>query len=84
MVMRKRFIDINECKPFLYQSIGDYQRESLSQNFNTRFRIGDLAQITMALYGALPFFATENPSRNMGYMPNEKTLVYVDSPNKLT
>jgi hypothetical protein len=38
----------------------------------------------MALYGALPFFATENPSRNMGYMPNEKTLVYVDSPNKLT
>lgn len=84
MVMRKRFIDINECKPFLYQSIGDYQRESLSQNFNTRFRIWDLAQITMALYGALPFFATENPSRNMGYMPNEKTLVYVDSPNKLT
>lgn len=84
MVMRKRFIDINECKPFLYQSIGDYQRESLSQNFNSRFRIWDLAQITMALYGALPFFATENPSRNMGYMPNEKTLVYVDSPNKLT
>lgn len=84
MVMRKRFIDINDCKPFLYQSIGDYQRESLSQNFNSRFRIGDLAQITMALYWALPFFATENPSRNMGYMPNEKTLVYVDSPNKLT
>lgn len=84
MVMRKRFIDINECKPFLYQSIGDYQRESLSQNFNSRFRIWDLAQITMALYGALPFCATENPSRNMGYMPNEKTLVYVDSPNKLT
>lgn len=84
MVMRKRFIDIDDCKPFLYQSIGDYQRESLSQNFNSRFRIGDLAQITMALYGALPFFATENPSRNMGYMPNEKTLVYVDSPNKLT
>ena len=84
MVMRKRFIDINDCKPFLYQSIWDYQRESLSQNFNSRFRIWDLAQITMALYGALPFFATENPSRNMGYMPNEKTLVYVDSPNKLT
>jgi len=83
MVMRKRFIDINECKPFLYQSIGDYQRESLSQNFKYK-KIWDLAQITMALYGALPFFATENPSRNMGYMPNEKTLVYVDSPNKLT
>ncbi len=83
MVMRKRFIDIDECKPFLYQSIGDYQRESLSQNFKYK-KIWDLAQITMALYGALPFFATENPSRNMGYMPNEKTLVYVDSPNKLT
>lgn len=84
MVMRKRFIDINECKPFLYQSIGDYQRECLSQNFNSRFRIGDLAQITMALYGALPFLAVDNPSRNMGQMPWEKTLVYVDSPNKLT
>lgn len=84
MVMRKRFIDINECKPFLYQSIGDYQRESLSQNFNSRFRIGDLAQITMALYGALPFFVTDNPARNMGQLPWEKTLVYVDSPNKLT
>jgi len=84
MVMRKRFIDINDCKPFLYQSIWDYQRESLSQNFNTRFRIGDLAQITMTLYWALPFFAADNPARNMWYLPNEKTLVYVDSPNKLT
>jgi adenine-specific DNA-methyltransferase len=65
MVMRKRFIDINECKPFLYQSIGDYQRESLSQNFNTRFRIGDLAQITMSLFGALPFDIQKNPSRNL-------------------
>ncbi len=84
MVMRKRFIDINECKPFLYQSIGDYQRESLSQNFNTRFRIGDLAQITMSLFGALPFDIQKNPSRNLWYIQNEKTLVYVDSPNKLT
>ena len=84
MVMRKRFIDTNDCKPFLYQSIGDYQRESLSQNFNTRFRIWDLATIVMALYGALPFFATDNPARNMWQIPWEKTLVYVDSPNKLT
>ena len=84
MVMRKRFIDINECKPFLYQSIGDYQRESLSQNFNSRFRIGDLAQITMSLFGALPFDIAENPSRNLWYIKWEKTLVYVDSPNKLT
>ena len=84
MVMRKRFIDIDNCKPFLYQSIWDYQRESLTQNFNSRFRIWDLAQITMTLYWALPFFSSENPSRNMWYLPNEKTLVYVDSPNKLT
>lgn len=84
MIMRKRFIDINDCKPFLYQSIWDYQRESLSQNFNSRFRIWDLAQITMSLYWALPFFATDNPARNMWQMPWEKTLVYVDSPNKLT
>ena len=84
MVMRKRFIDIDNCKPFLYQSIWDYQRESLTQNFNSRFRIWDLAQITMTLYWALPFFSSDNPSKNMGYLPNEKTLVYVDSPNKLT
>lgn len=84
MVMRKRFIDINECKPFLYQSIGDYQRESLSQNFNSRFRIGDLATIVMWLFWALSFESDVNISRNLWYIKWEKTLVYVDSPNKLT
>jgi site-specific DNA-methyltransferase (adenine-specific)/adenine-specific DNA-methyltransferase len=83
MVMRKRFID-NDCKPYLYQALGDYQKESFSQNFWTRYRIWDLAQVTMGLYGALPFSVEDNPQRNLWYIPQTKILVYVDSPNKLT
>lgn len=82
MVMRKRFID-QEAKPFLYESIGDYQKEQLSQTMGSSYRIGDLAQVILGLYGALPFPAEDNPNRNLGYMPRTKTLVYVDSPSKL-
>lgn len=82
MVMRKRFID-QEAKPFLYESIGDYQKEQLSQTMGSNYRIGDLAQVILGLYGALPFPAEDNPNRNLGYMPRTKTLVYVDSPSKL-
>jgi site-specific DNA-methyltransferase (adenine-specific)/adenine-specific DNA-methyltransferase len=82
MVMRKRFID-QEAKPFLYQSIGDYQKEQLSQTMGSKYRIGDLAQVILGLYGALPFPAEDNPNRNLGYMPRTKNLVYVDSPSKL-
>lgn len=82
MVMRKRFID-QDIKPFLYQSIGDYQKEQLSQTMGSSYRIGDLAQVILGLYGALPFPAEDNPNRNLGYMPRTKTLVYVDSPSKL-
>lgn len=82
MVMRKRFID-QEAKPFLYASIGDYQKEQLSQTMGSSYRIGDLAQVILGLYGALPFPAEDNPNRNLGYMPRTKTLVYVDSPSKL-
>lgn len=82
MVMRKRFID-QEAKPFLYQSIGDYQKEQLTQTMGSKYRIGDLAQVLLGLYGALPFPAEDNPNRNLGYMPRTKNLVYVDSPSKL-
>lgn len=82
MVMRKRFID-QDAKPFLYESIGDYQKEQLSQTMGSSYRIGDLAQVILGLYGALPFPAEDNPNRNLGYMPRTKTLVYVDSPSKL-
>lgn len=80
MISRKRLID-QEAEPFLYQSIGDYQKEQFEQSeFKT---IRDLSHVVMSLYGALPF--NDNESRtNLGYIKNEKTLVLVDSPSKLT
>lgn len=41
LVMRKRFID-QEVNPFLYQSIGDYQKEAFHNNKKLR-RVGDLS-----------------------------------------
>ena len=82
LVMRKRLID-QEVKPFLYQAIGDYQKEMMH---STRLfkSIGDLSQQVMQLYGALPFTPDQVSDRNYGYIKDERTLVYVDSPNKLT
>ena len=82
LVMRKRFID-QEVKPFLYQGIGDYQKEVFGANRLYK-RVGDLSQIVLGLYGALPFTETELNDRNFGYVKDTRTLVLVDSPNKLT
>ena len=79
MVMRKRLID-NNVKPFLYHAIGDYQREAFMAS-NEYKRISDLAKIVLVLYGALPI-NKEHP--HIGQIPKTKTLVYVDSPNKIT
>lgn len=83
MIQRKRFID-NEAKTFLYQSIWDYQKEYLAQTHGTSFRIWDLSQIILSLYGAIPCTVEENPTKNVWYIKESKTLVVVDSPNKLT
>lgn len=81
MIMRKRLIDQN-AKPFLYQSIGDYQKEQFEKSeFKT---VGDLSQVVAQLFGALPFPEDKGIPSNMGYIKNGKTLVFVDSPNKLT
>lgn len=82
MIMRKRLID-QEAKPFLYQSVGDYQKEVFASSKIFK-RVGDLSQVVLGLYGALPFKPEQNPSRNLGYIKNTRTLVYVDSPSKLT
>ena len=82
LIMRKRLIDQN-AKPFLYQSIGDYQKEALASSGLYR-RIGDLSTVVVQLYGAIPFNEEQNPNRNFGYIKDSKTLVMVDSPNKLT
>ena len=85
MIMRKRLID-QGAKPFLYQAIGDYQVEAAKSHMGRGFRIGDLSEIVLSLYGALPLPAEENPLRNLGAIvfAGKKTLVLADSPNKLT
>jgi adenine-specific DNA-methyltransferase len=91
MIMRKRLID-QDAKPFLYQAIGDYQVEAAKATLGRDFRIGDLSQIVLSLYGALPLPPDVNPQRNLGQIAgmalgagrSSKTLVLADSPNKLT
>ncbi len=81
MIMRKRLID-QDAKPFLYQSIGDYQKEQFEKSaFRT---IGDLSHVIINLYGALPFPLQEGVPNNLGYIKQSKTLVVVDSPSKMT
>lgn len=82
LVMRKRFID-QDVKPFLYQSIGDYQKEAFHNNKKLR-RVGDLSQVVLGLFGALPFTPEQVSDRNFGYIKGTRTLVMVDSPNRLT
>ena len=82
LVMRKRFID-QEVKPFLYQSIGDYQKEAFKNNKRYK-HVGDLSQVILGLYGALPFTPEQTNDRNFGYVKGTRTLVMVDSPNRLT
>lgn len=82
LVMRKRFID-QEVNPFLYQSIGDYQKEAFHNNKKLR-RVGDLSQVVLGLFGALPFSPEQGSDRNFGYVKGTRNLVMVDSPNRLT
>ena len=81
MIMRKRLID-QEAKPFLYQAVGDYQKEVFASSKEFK-RVGDLSQVVLNLFGATPFF-DENVPRNLGQIKGSRTLVYVDSPNKMT
>ncbi len=79
---RKLLIDQN-AKPFLYQAIGDYQKEAFSSSKMYR-RVGDLSHVVLQLYGAIPFADVEQHQRNLGYIKESKTLILVDSPNKMT
>ena len=91
MIIRKRLID-QDARPFLYQAVGDYHVEAAKANMGRDFRIGDLAQIVLSLYGAIPLPVEDNASRNLGQISGitsslgkgSKTLVLADSPNKLT
>lgn len=81
MITRKRMIDASS-KPFLFQSIGDYQKEQYDKSeFRT---IRDLAHVVINLYGAVPFPVNEGAPANAGYIKQSRTLVVVDSPSKMT
>lgn len=81
MITRKRMID-QDSQHFLFQSIGDYQKEQYDKSeFRT---IRDLAHVVINLYGATPFPANEGAPSNAGYIKQSRTLVVVDSPSKMT
>lgn len=83
MISRKRLID-QDAKPFLYQAIGDYQVEQARSTLGRSFRVGDLAKVVLHLYGALPLPPEENVNGSLGRLPNSRTLVFADSPSRLT
>ena len=83
MVTRKRLID-QDAKPFLYQAIGDYHVEQARSTLGRSFRVGDLARVVLDLFGALPLPPEDNVNGSLGRLPSSRTLVYADSPSKLT
>ena len=91
MVMRKRLVDMvmrkphtdMEAKAFFYQAVGDYSKEVFASNKAYK-RVGDLAAVILGMFGAIAFDRDQCPLRNAGYIKGSKTLVVVDSPNKLT
>ena len=89
MIMRKRLIDQN-ARPFLYQAIGDYQVEAARSTLGRKFRVGDLSQVVLKLFGALPLAPEDNPNRNLGYLSidgsrgNETQTSPADSQRLLT
>lgn len=82
LVMRKRFIDM-KAKAFLYQAIGDYNKEAFTSGKQFG-KIGDLCEVLLKLYGALPFTKEECSDRHWGKIKGGRTLVYADSPNVIT
>ncbi|MFI5558605.1 DNA methyltransferase [Amycolatopsis japonica] len=83
MITRKRLID-HDAKPFLYQAIGDYQVEQARSTLGRSFRVGELAKVVLDLFGALPLPPEDNLNGSLGRLPNSRTLVFADSPSKLT
>ncbi len=83
MVSRKRLID-QDARPFLYQAIGDYQVEQARSTLGRSFRVGELARVVLGLFGAVALPAEQNSSGNLGRLPGGSTLVFADSPSRLT
>ncbi|WP_417233638.1 site-specific DNA-methyltransferase [Arthrobacter sp.] len=82
MIMRKRLIDQNAA-PFIFQAIGDYQVEQAKSVLGRKYRVGELAQIILRLFGAVPLPPEVNQGGAFGRIVDEKTLVIATSPNAL-
>ncbi|MHA7268393.1 site-specific DNA-methyltransferase [Arthrobacter sp. HLT1-20] len=82
MITRKRLID-QDAKPFLFQSIGDYQIEQARSVLGRKFKIGELAQVVLRLFGAVPLPPEVSQGGALGRITNEQTLVIATSPNAL-
>lgn len=82
MVTRKRLID-QDAAPFLFQAIGDYQVEQAKSVLGRKFRVGELAQVVLQIFGAVPLPPEVNQGGALGRIPESKTLVIATSPNSL-
>ncbi len=82
MITRKRMIDL-ESRPFLFQAIGDYQVEQAKSVLGRKFRVGELAQVVLQLFGAVPLPPEVNQGGAFGRVVDEHTLVIATSPNAL-
>lgn len=82
LLTRKRLIDQN-ASPFLFEAIGDYQVEQAKSVLGRKFKVGDLAQVVLRLFGAVPLPPETNQGGALGRVPDEKALVIATSPNAL-
>lgn len=82
MITRKRMIDL-ESRPFLFQAIGDYQVEQAKSVLGRKFKVGELAQVVLRLFGAVPLPPEVNQGGALGRIVEEQTLIIATSPNAL-
>lgn len=82
LLTRKRLID-QDANPFLFEAIGDYQVEQAKSVLGRKFKVGDLAQVVLRLFGAVPLPPEANQGGALGRIPDEKALVIATSPNAL-
>jgi adenine-specific DNA-methyltransferase len=82
-VIRERLID-QDAEPFLYQAVGKSSENAAKTFSGVSSCTGDLAQVVLLLYGALPLQSEYDPNRNLGQVleADGKTLVRVESPNE--
>jgi adenine-specific DNA-methyltransferase len=82
MITRKRLVD-QGARPFVYEAIGDYQVEQAKSVLGRKYKVGQLAQVVLGLFGAIPLPPEISQGGALGRVPDEKALVIATSPNAL-